>query len=212
MILKDIFNNLDVNSRLHKVTCPVIGLTGGIATGKSTVSDFLKKKGLSVICADSLIKDIYSMDETKDFVKTHFPETISNDVIDFKQLRKIAFSNDENREKLEGYLYQHLPVAFNNEFSKLGKVETLIYDVPLLFEKHLESKFDVILCVHSPKNIQIERLIKRDGISKELAESILEKQLPIDEKRDRSDFTLSNVSDLEKLGLEVEAILALLFE
>jgi len=212
VILKDIFQTLDKSKRLHGVDCPVIGLTGGIATGKSTVSKLLQGNGLPVICADSLIKDIYSWDETKEFITKNFPKVISNNSIDFKKLREIAFASDKNREALEAYLYQHLPEAFNQQFSKFGIVETIIYDVPLLFEKKLESKFDLIICVHSPKKIQIERLLKRDGISVDLAESILQKQLPIDEKRDRSDFTLSNISDLDKLELEVEAIVALLFE
>lgn len=212
VILKEIFQTKDISKRLHGVDCPVIGLTGGIATGKSTVSKLLQDHGLPVICADSLIKDIYSWDETKKFIFENFPKVISDGSIDFKQLREVAFESDKNREALETYLYQHLPEAFNKQFTNFDEVKTLVYDVPLLFEKNLESKFDVIICVHSPKKIQIERLIKRDGISEELAESILKKQLPIDEKRDRSDFTLSNVDSLDKLELEVETLMALLFD
>lgn len=212
MKLKDIFITKTKEQRLYQVDCPVIGLTGGIATGKSTISKLFENEGIPVICADRLVKSIYKEQETIDFIKKNFSEAVDDNLINFKKLREIAFTKISNREQLESFIYSKLPHAFNSEYSKLNSPEILIYDVPLLFEKKMEDKFDLTICVYANKEIQIERIVKRDQSNAQLAEKILQSQLPIDEKKELSDFCIRNNKTIENLETEFEALISLLFE
>ncbi|WP_127718032.1 dephospho-CoA kinase [Halobacteriovorax sp. HLS] len=213
MKLKEIFITLTGEQRLYQVPCPVIGLTGGIATGKSSVTKKLEQLGVNVICADKLVKEVYSYPETIDFVAENFPQTVSKEgSIDFKSLRQKAFENVTNKETLENYIYQKLPQQFMKAFSALKEPTLLVYDVPLLFEKKMSKLFDLTICVYAPKETQIERIMKRDSCSKELAESILLNQIPIDEKKSLTDFTIDNSKGLSHLELEVEALLTILLD
>ena len=186
-------------TRMHNMEIPIIGLTGGIATGKSSCSQILKDEGYPIICADQLIKKIYKKLETQEFIKTSFPQAFADNEIDFKALRKIAFANEQNRLQLENFLYQFLPEAFREEFLNLGSPEFVIYDVPLLFEKGLDQKLDQTICVYAPKKTQIKRLIQRDQISEELALEILSSQIDIELKKEKSNFVIENGKELDLL-------------
>jgi len=210
--LKKIFTTKTSKERLYETPCPVIGLTGGIATGKSTVSNLFTKAGVHVICADKLVKSIYSMEETINFIQEEFPNVVENSVINFKALREVAFKEVQNKEKLEKFIYKRLPAAYQTELAKIKSPELIVYDVPLLFEKSMEQLFDLTICVYAKREVQIERIIKRDSSSKELAEKILDHQFPIDKKKELSDFCINNNSTIEKLEYEFEAITSLLME
>ncbi|WP_372652462.1 dephospho-CoA kinase [Halobacteriovorax sp.] len=212
MKLKEIFVTKTSEERLYKTPCPVIGLTGGIATGKSTVSNLFTKTGVHVICADKLVKTIYSMEETLNFIQEEFPDAVENNLINFKALREIAFKEVQNKEKLENFIYKRLPAAYKTELAKIKTPELIIYDVPLLFEKSMEHLFDLTICVYAKREVQIERIIKRDNSSKDLAEKILDQQFPIDKKKELSDFCINNNNTIEKLEYEFEAITSLLME
>jgi len=204
--LKSQYITKDSSSRMHSLEVPIIGLTGGIATGKSSCSKILVEQGYPVICADHLIKTIYKQVETVQFIEKTFPEAISGGEIDFKKLREIAFSAVKNRETLENFLYQKLPATFKDEYQKLGSPEFVIYDVPLLFEKGLDQNLDQIITVYAPRTTQIERLVSRDNISKELAEKMLGEQIDIEKKKSKSNFVIENTkefSDLEAICLEL---------
>ena len=213
MKLKSIFTTKTTEERLYKVPCPVIGLTGGIATGKSSVTRKLEDLGLKVICADKLVKKVYDQSETFDFIKSKFPEAISSEnMIDFKILRELAFQSINNKQLLEEFIYKRLPKEFAIEFKQFDSPELLIYDVPLLFEKKMSDMFDLTICVYASRDIQIERMVRRDSITKDLAQSILNNQMPIDEKKELSDFTIDNSKTIEHLELEVEALMAILLD
>ena len=212
MKLKKVFIDKTPNQRLYQSTCPIIGLTGGIATGKSSVSTKLKELGHKVICADKLVKDIYKLEETKVFLNNHFASALINNEIDFKVLREIVFSNKESKEILEDFIYKRLPEAFNNELKLIGQADVLIYDVPLLFEKKMNEQFDLTICVYTNKRTQIKRLMQRDSITENLAKKIISNQLPIDEKKELSNFTIDNQKGHDHLELEVEALCAMLFD
>ena len=103
---------LNQKDRLYNLKIPIIGLTGGIATGKSTVSDYLEGKQHPVVCADQLVKKIYLLHDSIDFVKENAPECIKNNSIDFKVLRKNFFNSPVLKEKIENYIYKQLPLIF----------------------------------------------------------------------------------------------------
>jgi len=200
------FIKLDTSGRLYHLPVPVIALTGGIATGKSTVSKYLVKKGYPLIDADLLVKKIYSLQETKDFIKSVAPMVWKSEEIDFPALRILFFGNPKLKESIEKYIFSKLPEIFLERFKELGSPEFIIYDVPLLFEKGIDSLVDLKIVVWAPQKIQLTRLINRDNITEEEAKNILAHQMNIDEKKVLADFVIDNSSGIEELHLNVDMI------
>ena len=197
-------------TRLYEIQVPILGLTGGIATGKSTVANLFKDAGVPVIDADKLVKNVYAKKASVEFIQVNFPEAVTNGEIQFKKLREIAFSKPENQQLLENYIYAHLPEAFKNAFMEFKNPSFIVYDVPLLFEKGLDSKVDTTICTYSPRKTQIERLMKRDQISMDLAEKILSRQIDIEEKKNKSDLVIENTGDTSMLKKNFDSLLATL--
>lgn len=212
MKLRPEFITKTKENRLYQLPVPIIGLTGGIATGKSTVAQLFRELGVNVLDADSLVKKIYSKPEAVDFVKNIFPEAFQNNAIMFKTLRELVFSSSSNQEKVETFIYSHLPHTFLEAFSLLPPQEFLIYDVPLLFEKKLNEKVDCSLCVYSSRETQLNRLTARDQIDINLAKSILSKQLDIEEKKKLSNLVIDNSGDLTSLKLAFKKLQELLIQ
>lgn len=212
MKLKDKYHKLNSTTRLSNLEVPIIGLTGGIATGKSTASDYLKKKGHPLLCADILVKKIYQEEETLKFIEGHFPQVVLEGKIDFKKLRDLFFHEALVQKKIEGFLYPRLSQKVKEEFKLLGSPSYLFYDVPLLFEKEMAAHADVLLVVYAKASIQKERLILRDKITEELAEQILSKQWPIEQKKKLADFVIKNEGAPEELPVEIDKVLNQLFD
>lgn len=211
MKLKDKYHKLTPATRLSNLEVPIIGLTGGIATGKSTVSDYLKAKNHPLLCADVLVKKIYQEKETQEFIASHFPQAMIEGKIDFKKLRDLFFHEVSVQKQIEGFLYPRLGQKVREEYKLLESPAYLFYDVPLLFEKDMAPHADVLLVVYAKASIQKERLILRDKISEELAEQILAKQWPIDQKRDLAHFIIKNEGAPQELPAEIEKVLNELF-
>lgn len=190
---------LNSHSRLHRLKTPILALTGGIASGKSTVARVLREEGLVVIGADQLIKDIYAQKKTLRFLKKILPSCVEGGKINFKTLRVAAFERPALLRQLEKFLYAHLEKAFKARLKGVGRCPVIVYEVPLLFEKKLENKVDAILLVTAPKEVQIKRLIKRDGITRSLALKILREQIPVAQKKAKADVVLNNNGSLKQL-------------
>lgn len=213
--LKPNYITLGPKNRLYNCEIPIIGLTGGIATGKSTASKLLRKNGLEIIDADKLVKDIYQEPQTVQFISEIDQKCVNRNAIDFKMLRELFFSNQAVREQIEQFIYNKLPQFFEKESQiiiKNKKANFIIYDVPLLFEKGLEKLIDFNLLVYSPVEIQIKRLLTRDKITKELALSIISNQLPIDQKKQLSSYLIENTSTKEHLDLEIQRLMKLILK
>lgn len=202
MKLRDQF--LRNTPKLHGSPVPVVGLTGGIATGKSTVSKLLRKHGLTVIDADQLVKAVYTEKDTHDFLRQNCPEGIKGDEVNFPRLRERFFSNPELKKKIENFIYQRLPAAFLKSYEAAGRPECVVYDVPLLFEKGLQDKVDLKVLVYAPRKIQLARVISRDKHETELAEKILDQQMDIEQKRSLSDVIIDNSQTEAELEIEVK--------
>ena len=205
--LKPDFIELSPEKRLYGLEKPIVALTGGIATGKSTVTKILEKKGFSVIDADLLIKKIYQKNETKEFIKLNYPAVWQNNEINFKDLRQLFFKDQKIKAKIEAFLYIHLSASFKEEAARIQSQNFFIYDVPLLFEKELQSKVDVSVLVYAPRTIQRARLIDRDGHVEVMANTILDSQIDIEEKKIKADFIIDNSNTLVELVAEVELFL-----
>lgn len=207
MKLKAEWNKLPAEKRLHGLNVPIIGLTGGIATGKSTVSKMLSDQGLPVINADHLVKDIYARPETREFIRNNYPDVMKGSDIDFRLLREKFFTAPVVKEEIEAFLYARMKEAFEKAYAKLGQPPVVVYDVPLLFEKHLESLVDMKVLVYAPAKIQRARLMERDGHEESMATTIMESQMDIETKKDKSDFVIDNSATLEDLTEEVNQFL-----
>lgn len=207
MKLKAKYQKLSPQERLYQLRVPLIGLTGGIASGKSTVGKMLQQKGLALINADLLVKDIYSLPETFDFIADNYPDVIKNDTIQFPLLREKVFSDLSVKSQIEAFIYQRLPAAFMRAYQQLKDPQLVVYDVPLLFEKKLEPFFDVKVLVYSPRKVQRARLMLRDGHLESMADNILNQQMDIEEKKLKADFIIDNSQTEAELTEEINQLL-----
>lgn len=201
------FITLTPDFRLYNFEKPIVALTGGIATGKSTVTKILEAKGFKFIDADLLVKNIYKTDEAKQFIRTHFSEAWVNNEINFAKLRELVFSNPKIKEVIESFIYARLPDAFREASSKIKNQDFFLYDVPLLFERGLDTKVDLKIVVYAPREIQLARILDRDGTKEEIANKILDQQMDIEEKKEKADLIINNSSSMAELAADVEALL-----
>lgn len=202
MRLKPEFIRLKPKDRLHECPLPIIGLTGGIGSGKSSVAKMLREQGLFIIDADELVHRIYEEQSSLDYLSSLHPEAVGPDGIDFQKLRQAAFSKPNLLKDLESFIYQQLPAFFRCEVEK-SQHDFIIYDVPLLFEKKLNELCDLTVCVYCEPEQQLERSLKRDSSDPQTIKAIIQKQMPIKEKANLSDLIINNTNEKEKLGTSI---------
>lgn len=186
----------------------VIGLTGSIATGKSQVSRFLKDKGIKVVDADLIARDVANFESVKNKIKKVFGDDLYiNGELDRKKLAEIIFANKIHRQKLNGIMHLEIYKKINKETE--GKEELVFVDIPLLFENEDINKkygldFDEIWLVYVDRQTQIRRLMDRDGISRDYAEKKINSQISVEEKRKKADVIIDNSGTLEETFAQVE--------
>ncbi len=212
--LKSNYIKLEPKDRLYNTSRPIIGLTGGVASGKSTASKILMEQGIPLIDADQLIKYIYTLPKTVEFVTELIPSAINRDQIDFTILREEFFKNDSLKKKLENYLYKELPNAFEQEYAKISfnKYDFLIYDAALLFEKKLHLVTDSNILIFCSEAEQIKRLVKRDNISSQLAKKIIENQMSLHDKKKLADIPIENTESVLELESKLLELLGSIVE
>ncbi|WP_024954547.1 dephospho-CoA kinase [Sulfurospirillum arcachonense] len=178
-------------------------LTGGIATGKSTVCSLLKMHGFSIIDADVIAKE--QLDASKLELKEIFGEEIfENGQINRKKLADIIFASTEQRIKLNNLLHPRIRQEIKKLAIEKDKYELpYIMDIPLYFESgDYECKLSIV--VYTPKDVQLERLVNREGLDKQEAQKRVNAQIDIDEKKKRAGWVIDNSSDLKHLQQETE--------
>jgi dephospho-CoA kinase len=191
----------------------VIGLTGGIASGKSTVANMLIEKGITVIDADIIAKQAVErgMPAYRQIID-EFGEDIllENGDIDRRKLGALVFTNEQKRLALNSIVHP----AVREEMLKrrdesIANQETfVVLDIPLLFESKLESLVDKIIVVSVTKELQLGRLIKRNQLTEEEALSRIRSQMPLEEKVSRADNVIDNSGTLEETKQQLEEILS----
>lgn len=185
----------------------IIGLTGGIATGKSTVANILKSLGSYVIDADKISHEI--LDESKEAYKAvveEFGKDIldENDKIDRKKLGKEVFSENKKLQKLEKITHPFILKEIKDDIKKnKNRHKHLVLDAPLLFETNLDEVVDCTILIVCDYSIQIKRIKMRDGLSVEEAKKRIEAQMPLSEKKKLADEIISNNSSREELIFKV---------
>lgn len=186
----------------------IIGLTGSIATGKSQVSKYLKDKGIKVVDADLIARDVANCKSVKNKIKKVFGDDLYiNGELDRKKLAEIIFANKIHRQKLNGIMHPEIYKKINKETE--GKEELVFVDIPLLFENEDINKkygldFDEIWLVYVDRQTQIRRLMDRDGISRDYAEKKINSQISVGEKRKKADVIIDNSGTLEETFKQVE--------
>lgn len=200
--------------------CRLIGLTGGIATGKSTVSSILNEKGYIVIDADKIAREVVEVNKPAyNKIIGGFGEEILNKdrTLNRKALGEIIFNDEISRKKLNEITHPYIFEAIKQNVDMLCRERELLFlDIPLLFEQYnlweeYEIKFHEIWLVYLQKNMQIDRLIDRDNISKEEALKRIESQMNMEYKKTRSSKIIDNSGDIEHLKKQIDELLLELF-
>lgn len=171
-----------------------VGMTGGIACGKSTIADLFRDLGIDIVDADIISREAVSQgSEAFDkIVNTFGIEILTKDgALDRKKLRNIVFSNDEALKALNSIVHPFVHQKLISDINK-SKSAYCIAVIPLLIEHNLMSLFDRILVIDCPENLQIERICKRDKSSVEIAKSILQKQVSRAKRLEHADDLIIN--------------------
>lgn len=196
-----------------------VGLTGGIASGKSTVARHFETMGFTVINADQLAHAAMApgSDGAREIRKSFGDGVfLADGNVDRAQLGRIIFDDASHAKRLELEKILHPEVRKRAEVEK-RRLEArgdrmAVYEIPLLFEKKLEDQFDLIITVAVSPEIQIERLMARSGLNREEAQNRIRAQLAQDQKILGSDFVIWNNGGIEALRLETERIAGLILD
>jgi len=180
-----------------------IALTGSIATGKSTVASLLALNGMRVIDADTISHEI--LDASTAWVEETFgSEYISHGKVDRSKLGTTIFSNPQAKKTLETYLHPKIRAEIEKRSEAQDKFAfPYLIDIPLFFENNNYPIKESVV-VYTPKEIQLERFMKRNGYSKEESLQRIASQLPIDEKKEKATWVIDNSKNLKHLQNEVE--------
>ena len=187
-----------------------VGLTGGIATGKSTVKDILKNLGAYVIDADEIVKELWKDKQ----IQKQAEEILGIKVLDekgnlkVKEIASVIFKNKEKKKKLEKLFHPEVFKYIQKWFRQIeekDKTAVAIAEVPLMIETESYKNYDLVILVYAPKDMQIKRLLKK-GYSLEEAQQRINSQMDIEEKRKYADIIIENTTDLEYLKKQVEKV------
>lgn len=189
-----------------------IGLTGGIASGKSTVSAMIKDKGITVIDADLIYKELTMTDTNMlGMLRNEFGDKIFNSdgTLSRKQLSMAVFMDKHKLDRLNEITH---PFIFNRIEDEVREAEArgedvCVLDVPILIESGRHSISDFIVLVYADKPTQLKRLIKRNGFTEEEAQRRIHSQMDFEEKRKYADYIIDNSGELEDTRRQLDEIL-----
>jgi dephospho-CoA kinase len=194
-------------------TIKIIGLTGGIATGKSSVARFFIERGVPVVDADQLAREAVSPGSPQlgRIVALFGDDVVTNEgVLDRKLLGARIFSDPEKRRLLEGILHPAIRKLAEERITQAAAAghRRLIYMAPLLIEAGAADRVDEIWVVTVRPEVQLERLMRRDGIDREQAERIIASQMPLAEKERHGRVIIDNSGTPKQTGTNLETIWA----
>ena len=184
----------------------VYGITGSIATGKSTVTNYLREKGYLVVDSDKLAYDALTIDEDCiDRVKIRFD--LHGDTIDRKALGRIVFNDPIAKKDLENIIHPYVINKIKETIHNNQNLKIIFLDIPLLFESNLEYLCDKIIVVYLNYQEEVKRLMKRDNIDEKYAKIIISNQMNIEDKKRLADIVLDNNKSLENLYQQIDLML-----
>ena len=189
-----------------------VGLTGGIASGKSTVSKIFASFGAKVLDADEVAREVLLPGQP---AWTRLRQAFGKEFFDpdgkvkRKLLRKLIFADPEKRSQLNGIVHPEVMREINRRsevLSSSAQTEVLLVDVPLLLEVRVANRFDKIVVVYVSESVQINRLSQRDGISEEEATETLKVQMPLNKKVEQADYVIDNSGTPEETLAQVKRV------
>lgn len=187
-----------------------IGLTGGIACGKSTVSAMLVGRGALLVDADQIARDVVLPGSpVLEQVAAHFGQAVIQEdgSLHRKKLGEIVFGSTEARKQLEHILHPPIRKMIRDQMETYEKQfpdKLVVVDIPLLFESDLSFMFSEVMVVYVPPHIQVERLMRRDNLTESAANNRINAQMSIEEKRKLADIVIDNSGTWEDTSAEVE--------
>jgi len=190
----------------------IAGLTGGIASGKSTVSNFLADAGARIVDADQIAREVVRKGTAAyDEIVAAFGTGIllPDGEIDRGQLGDIIFNAPEEKNRLDAIVH---PRVFERSAERIAAIgeqtpdAVVILDIPLLIEAGMERDLAEVIVVYVPERVQMERLMKRDGIGKKAAMARIRSQMPIEEKRRRATIVIDNSGSLAACQDQARAV------
>ena len=190
----------------------LIGLTGGIASGKSTVAQMLACLGAAIVDADALAREVVEpgRDAWREIVKSFGPEVLQADrTLDRQKLRATIFNDPAARKKLESIIHPRVRALAEERIAQHAAAgyPVVVYEVPLLFEGNLHEWLRPVVLVACSVEVQKRRLEQRDGVSAEAAQKHIAAQMSLEEKRRLADYIIENDGDLTELERQVRAVL-----
>ena len=189
-----------------------IGLTGGIACGKSTVAAMLARRGAAVIDIDRIAREVVEPGRPAlAAIAEKFGQAVlqPDGTLDRKKLGAIVFADPAKRKELERITHPAIRAEMKDRMRRFEEEDPdrlIVADVPLLFESGLESYFDKIMVVYVPRDEQKRRLMARDSLTEEEAEQRLKAQMDIEEKKRRADIVIDNSGPLDETERQLDRI------
>lgn len=184
----------------------ILGVTGGIATGKSTVVDVFRKAGVPIVDGDLIAREIVEPGQPalKALVAAFGEEILTEDRLNRKKLGEIVFNDPAKRQLLDRLLDGYLRGAITDQIKDAAKTAPLVVaDIPLLYEADYQQYMDQVAVVYIPKELQLTRLMQRDHLTEEAALQRMKSQLSIEEKRQKADFLFDNQGTREETRQQV---------
>ena len=191
-----------------------VGLTGGIASGKSTVSEIFASLGAKILDADEVAREVLQPGQPAWIrMRQAFGREFFNadGTVRRKKLRKLVFADPEKRKQLNAIMHPEVMREINRRSETLSssiQSGVLLVDVPLLLEVGVANRFDKVVVVYASESVQIKRLIQRDGISEEEAKQALKAQMVLKKKAEQADYVIDNRGRLEDTRSQVEKVWA----
>jgi len=188
----------------------LIGLTGGVGSGKSTVADMMRDLGAQVVDADEAAHAVYEPGSPGfDAVVREFGEEyVDGGRIDRSRLGELVFHDDDARRRLNAIVHPLVRDWMAQRTAEAAErgAEVVVQDVPLLFENGLERLFSTVVLVYAPEDVQIERLVSGRGFTAERARAMIAAQMPIENKRGLAHHVINNSDTREETLSQVKAI------
>ena len=186
----------------------ILGLTGSIATGKSTILKMFEGENIAIISADDIVHNLYKNEALTPIAKI-FPKTLINNRIDRKILSKILLAMPELIKKLEEIVHP-LVRSKIDEFinqQKKSNAKMIVLEIPLLFESNAKYPINAIAVTYCSDEIQKQRALEREGMSEEKLQLIISRQMPQSEKKAKADFIIDTSKSIDDSHRQVKQII-----
>lgn len=189
----------------------IIGLTGGIGSGKSTVANYIASKGIPVYIADEEAKKIMERDDVKQKIQNLFTESIlnSDNSLNRKKIAEFVFNNPDKLKELNAIVHPEVQLHFKNWLKEHKNYPFIIKEVAILFETGGNKQCDKVILITAPEELRIERAMKRDNLTKKDILVRIKNQISDSKKKELSDFVVENIN-LNNTFLKIDEILKIL--